>query len=225
MIKSKKTILIIAFITFILLYFRGCIFYGHSSTPIKLTEIDFFIVDKKLLSNSWGYAGMFYNKKDTLFEFCHQDTLVNDKHTFNYNISCWKFIDKTHFNNQDLVFSKKIPKYFVRSECEIFSPNSTRAKNVRYGCDFKKNMTVSIDQSDSVIKQTSGRYYKTITGYFEQIMISDEDKPQIYIPNLHYSDKPSTIILYKKFSTLYFILITSEYKYDSDSVVEIFNLN
>lgn len=89
---------------------------------------------------------------------------------------------------------------------------------------FKKNFTVTIDVSDSIISLHTGKAYKSITGYFNtNILISDGDEPQAMLVN-SLNKEPSTLVLFKKGETIYLVYITSYHYPNSKEVINILNI-
>lgn len=223
--NTKKIIIIfiVGIISFpIIAFFYKNWKYGHSSSPVRIEETDLSIFKKDEIERLGEYSGLYYNKSDILNNYKYIKD-PSGKSTFLYFIAVWEFKNKQKIHFEDIKIQKDVMFDPFKKNYEILSLHTSLEKKVKLGCDFKTNFKVIIDVSDSIVGHIDGRNYKGVYGYFYNILITDNNDAQALIMNKAYYKKPSTLLLAKKNNSIYLIFIVSDYKEDSNKLVDIFD--
>ncbi|MEY3499766.1 MAG: hypothetical protein RL308_1435 [Bacteroidota bacterium] len=196
--------------------------YGHS-TDWELHR-DYMWIFKDSIKNDIDTIGFSYVGKDNILNNFHYKSDIYN-YDFGYNIIVWEFKNLKKINLKEISINNQFDLYNIQfEEGETLNKGTDLETDVKYGFSFDNGINLNVDESDSIISYYNGSNYKGCYGYFRQISLSNKkDGHQIIFHN--YLDSALTsILIYKKGSSIFLIVIQSEKHFDDD-IINLFNFN
>lgn len=221
LIRILKALTIVVILTSISFFLYKMFFEGHSPKSAKIEETDYSIFKIQAISKMFPMVGYYKGRNDILYDFHYiQDTT---EFGYKYHIMVWKFINTENIPlSKAFISQEEIYDPFI-NDYEILGGKGGIERRVRYNCDFKNDFELNVDKRDTISQQKNEENYKWIYGSIRNVLICDNKKPQIFVSNT-YTNQPLLIIITKRMNSIHLIIVSSEYHFIPEDIINIFNL-
>lgn len=167
-----------------------------------------------------GYS--YVTKKDILNNFHYKSNLK--KHDFGYNIIVWEFKKMNDIKLENISINKKENLFFVHFDEGVTLDKGTDLEtDVKFGYSFNNGFDISVDKTDTIISFYNGRNFKGCYGKIRQVSLGNKKEGDQIVLHNELNSSLTSIIAFKRKSSLYLVVIQSEKYFDSD-IINILNL-
>ena len=198
------------------------LYYGYSSDFETQKKYE-WIFKQSYLTEFDNLGSASYNRFDVFNDYHYKGDYTNND--MGIGITVWEFKNQSNLSLNNISLNNRTNLYNVLySEYQTINSGSKLEVNVQYGYSFENGIKVYIDDSDTIKSFYKNSKYKGFYGNFRKISLSNRNGESQILFHNDLKSSLTSMVFYKKLSSLYVIVFNSEKHFDKD-VIKMLNLN